>query len=369
MNRMRSRSLLPLVALSLWTSTTATAQGLAAFTDYMDRFHVFDKGTFTQLENLPPRSVQMGDRSVFYSSNNSDLKMYANGKTVTLDRSAAEFKATDHLMAYKLATSLKLYDHGEVIPLCYNTGNWAVDDSIVGWYDEAQRTINVRYEGENIQLEDALANNPLHSWKTGDNLVAWVTNIENKLKVFYHGDIYELTPQANEVPYEAALDMVVYQDSQDNGFHAFLRGEIIDLEPIMPKSFKMGKGVMAYVDMSGSLKVLSGTKVYTAYTYEPQEYYVVDSLVIIKDRDRLKAFANGQLQELENYWPEQWKASWGTLAYVDVNRAVKVWRQGKSEVAIQRKTFQDFTFDRGTLLLNMPNKKVKVWWNGQVYAH
>ena len=48
---------------------------------------------------------------------------------------------------------------------------------------------------------------------------------------------------------------------------------------------------------------------------------------------------------------------------------MKVWRQGKSEVAIQRETFQDFTFDRGTLLLNMPNKKVKVWWNGQVYAY
>jgi hypothetical protein len=307
---------------------------------------------------------------VFYVATNGDLKVFKDGKVNLLDRTVgSDFKSTDHLAAYKLATALKLYDDGKLDILCYNTGNWAVDDSLVAWVDEAQRTINVRYDRRNYQVADALANDPILSWRTGDNIAAWVTTIENKLMVFYRGEIYELTPQANEVPYDACLDMVVYQDSQDNGFKVFLRGETIDLEPIMPKSWKLGKGVLAYIDQTGSLKVLNGSKVYTAYTYEPQEYFVQDSLVIIKDRDRLKVFSDGQLRELENYWPERWAAGWGTLAYLDVNGAIKVWRDGNTQVALQRETFKDFTFDRNTLLVTMPNRRVKVWWNGKVYAY
>lgn len=360
----------PAAALLLMFATASQAQGVAAFLDYMDRLIGFDQGTFKQLENLPPRQYRLGDGAVFYTSTNGDLKVFKGGKVTLLDRTAGtDFTCTDHLAGYKLASALKLYDSGNLSVLCYNVNNWAVDDSIVAWYDGAQNRIEVLYQGQRQVLEDALANAPIHSWKSGDNLIAWVTTIENKLKVYYHGDIYELTPQANTVPYEAALDMVVYQDSQDNGFKVFLRGEVIDLEPIMPKSWKVGKGVMAYVDQTGSLKVLNGNKVYTAYTYEPQEYFVEDSLVIIKDRDRLKVFAGAQLQELENYWPDRWAASWGSLAYRDVNGAIKIWRDGRTQVALQRETFKDFTFDRNTLLVTMPNRRVKVWWNGEVYAY
>ncbi len=348
----------------------ASAQGVAAFQDYMDHLIGFDRGTFKQLENLPPRQYRLGDGAVFYTSTNGDLKTFKNGEVKLLDRTVGQdFQCTDHLAAYKLASALKLYDSGKLSILCYNVRDWAVDDSIVAWYDGAQNRIEVLYQGDRQVLEDALANAPIHSWKSGDNLLAWVTTIENKLKVFYHGDVYELTPQATSITYEAALDMVVYQDSQDNGFKVFLRGEVIDLEPIMPKSWKMGKGVMAYIDQTGSLKVLNGNKVYTAYTYEPQEYFVQDSLVIIKDRDRLKVFAGAQLHELENYWPDRWAASWGSLAYRDVNGAIKIWRDGRTQVALQRETFLDFTFNRNTLLVNMPNKKVKVWWNGEVYPY
>jgi hypothetical protein len=363
---LRTAAIAGLVVLA----TAAQAQGVAAFLDYMDRPHAFERGSFFQLENLPLKLVGLGDGAVFYTATNGDLKVFRDGRVEVLDRSASiYFTATDHLLGYKLATALKVYEDREMRIVCFNTGGWAIDDSLVAWVDEAQRTINVRYAKREYQLADALANDPILSWKTGDNIVAWVTTIENKLMAFYRGDIYELTPQANEVPYDAALDMVVFQDSQDNAFKVFLRGEVIELEPIMPRSWKVGKGVMAYIDQTGSLKVLNGSKVYTAYTYEPQEYFVEDSLVVIKDRDRIKVFANGQLQELENYWPERWDVSWGSLAYLDVNGAIKVWRDGRTQVALQRETFKDFTFDRNTLLVNMPNRKVKVWWNGEVYAH
>jgi len=346
------------------------AQDVAAFVDFMDRYHVFDKGTFRQVESLPPLWMQYGDHSVFYGATNDDLKVYRDGRSQRLERtSRVGFRATDHLGAYKLANALKVYENGTTKVLCQNAGAWAVDDSLVGWFDEVQRTFNVYYRGEVQVLEDALANEPIHSWKSGDNLFAWVTNLENKLKVFYHGYIYELTPQATKVQYEASLDMVIYQDSQDNGFYAFLRGEIIHLESVMPLSYKVGKGTAAYIDVTGSLKVLSGTKVYTAYPYEPQEYHVIDSLVIIKDRDRIRVFADGQLQELENFWPTKWVASWGTLAYIDENKAIKVWHKGHKEVALQRDSFVDFNYDRNLLLVTMPNRRVKVWWNGQIYSH
>ena len=67
--------------------------------------------------------------------------------------------------------------------------------------------------------------------------------------------------------------------------------------------------------------------------------------------------------------PEKWQASWGTLAYVDVDRALKVWRKGRKEVMLQGRPVQEFRVDRGLVIARQNINTARIWWRGEFYEY
>lgn len=346
-----------------------TAQDVTAFLDFMDRLMVFDRGSVQQIEPQKPKMVQFGGNSVVYADVRNDLKVYRNGRTEVIDRaSGIEPVVTDHFVGFTVAGILKVYD-GTTRMLCPNAGFHLIEDSLVAFKDEVNRTISVFYRGETTKLEDQLAGNALVKWKSGDNVLAWVSNYDRLLKVFYHGQIYELSDLVTAMDFECGLDMVAFKDSYDHTFKVFHQGTIYDLEERMPHRYEVGKGVLAWLDLTGSLKVFSGGRVHTAMTFEPQRWQVVDSLVVIEDQAFFNVFSNGRLHTVERVVPQQWQASWGALAYVDVDRTLKYWHNGNHEVVIGSAPVQDFLLDRGILRARLNNRTWRVWWRGEAYDH
>jgi hypothetical protein len=131
----------------------------------------------------------------------------------------------------------------------------------------------------------------------------------------------------------------------------------------------VGKGIMAYQDVNGALKVFEDGTVYTALSFPPQEWFVMDSLVVIKDQNFLKVFDNGKLHLVERFWPSQWAVSWGSLGYVDLNRNVRLWHEGASTILTRGEPVKSFTLDRGLLIANLTVNSVKVAWRGTTYDH
>lgn len=360
-----------LFTLALLSTLATAAQDVAAFTDYMDRFHVFDRGSFSQIDWQLPKQYRMGGNYIVYASKNSDLRMYRDGEISTLERTDQVFPTvTDHYFGYLLAGVLKIHDGKDLNVVCYNTEGHIIEDSLAAYYDRVNQRLSVYYEGNTIVLEDALAQWPLENWKSGDNVLAYVTTFEKKFKVFYQGNVYEVMYMVDsDLSYKAGCDLVAYQDVVDKGFKAFYQGRFLDIEPIMPTRYEVGKGIMAYQDINGELKVFEDGKIYTALDFPTQEWYVADSLVIIKDQNFLKVFDNGKLHVVERFWPSDLQASWGSLAYVDQNRKVKVWRSSGTAIVTNGEPVTKIQLDRGLLIATLNVNTVKVGWHGEVYKH
>jgi hypothetical protein len=359
---------LPSLAFLL-LSLPGTAQNVTGFLDYMDRLIVFDSGTFSQIEPRKPNKIMVGGNYLAYTDNRDDLKVYRNGRTTVVDQ-ASELDpiVTDHLLGFTLAGILKVWD-GSVRMLSPNVGQFIVEDSLAVFKDQVQGALFVYYRGERMMLEDQLAGNAVVQWKTGDNIVAWVSAYDRKLKVFYHGDVVELNDLVTEVDMKCGLDVVAYRDPYDNTFKAFHKGLIYDLEDQMPHRYEVGKGLVVWLDLTGSLKVLEDGRIHTVMKYEPQRWEVVDSLVVMEDRGAFNVFNRGRSHELSRVVPAKWHASWGTLAYVDVDRSLKVWSRGRSEVVLMGQPVQEFRVDRGLVIARQNIRTARIWWRGSLYDH
>jgi hypothetical protein len=214
-----------------------------------------------------------------------------------------------------------------------------------------------------------LAGNAVVDWKAGDNVVAWISSFDRLFKVFYRGQIYQLSDLVTEMDFQCGLDMVAYQDAFDHTFKVFHQGTIYDLEDRMPHRYEVGKGVMAWLDLTNALKVFQGGKVSTVMDFAPAKWGVVDSLLIIEDQAFFNVFSRGRLQTVERVVPRSWQASWTTIAYVDVDGVLKVWRDGTTHNVVGPQAYQEFALDRNLLIVRLNNRTARVWWRGKTYDH
>lgn len=351
------------------SALAGAAQDVTAFIDYMDRLYVFDRGTIRQIEPRKPIALHVGGNYLAYTDNRDDLKVYWNGRTQVIDRAMdLEPIVTDHYMGFTVAGILKVFD-GKTRVMTPNLGMYVVEDSLAVFKDEVQGKIMVYYKEEKVKLEDQLAGNAVVDFGSGDNVFAWVSSFDRLFKVFYHGEIYELSDLVTGMDFKCGLDLVAYRDAYDHTFKAFHQGTIYDLEEQMPQRFEVGKGILAWLDLTGSLKIFEGGQVFKAMDFEPQHWEVVDSLVVVQDRGFFNVFNRGRFHELERAVPLKWKASWGTMAYVDVDRTLKVWRKGITDVVVRGQPVQDFRVDRGLVIARLNVNTARIWWRGETYDH
>ena len=361
---------IPTTALAVLISVAITAQDISGFLDYRNYFFAFDRGEIKELEPLPPIGFKTGGNYLAYVAANGDLKILRNGELKVIDKNMGALPTiTDHYFGYLSAGFFKLYDGEELRTICNTTGAMIVEDSIAGFYDEVQRTMNIHYRGNTTLVEDALMENPLQAWSAGDNTIAWVSKMTNELKVFHRGEVIVLASLVNEIPFTAGLDMVAFRDPSDLGLKAYYNGEVIDVDPFMPERIHMGRGLFAYVDKSGALKVFQGGKVHTALDFTPDEFFVKDSLLVMRDKNYCKVFHNGSTLTVVPYWPKRWAARWGTFVWLDNDNSLQRWTSAGIKELLQRQPVKDITLDRGLLTAVLPNNQVKIIWHDQVYEH
>lgn len=248
-----------------------------------------------------------------------------------------------------------------------NTGSSIVQDSIAAFYDEVQNTLQIYYDGTIIPGEDALMENPVQKWSAGDNTIAWINKNTLEFKVFQHGQLYIPATLVTDMRFTAGMDMVAFEDPSDRGLKVFEDGNVTPLEPVMPDSIYMGRGLFAYIDRSGALKVYQNGSVHTAMDFTPDEFFVKDSLVVIHDKDYCKIYHDGKTETVLQFWPNIWAVDWGSFAYVDNGLTVNIWHNGATSLVMQRQPVRSFTLDRGLLTMVLTNNAVKIWWAGKLF--
>ncbi len=356
-----------LICVVLILSATSQSQTLAAFNDNLHRFWVFDGGSFVKLEYLQVQEFQVGGILVAYIDNGSNLKVYCHGQTETLLTGAPiKFTATDYLLGYSIYEQLNVYDNGKKQVLSTQCDGYIVQDSLIGWHNQIDQTIQVYYNGKIFTIEDGLIYNPIGEFKTGDNIIAYIQRSTQEFKIFYHGKLMVLEQFVTGMNFEAGREIIAYTDSIDRTFKVFCKGKKYDLETFTPKSFKVGDEMMVYVDNLGRLKYFENGEVKEISTFEPKFYDVTDQVMVFEEQGFFKTYCNGQVYTIEQYIPQPYKLDFNTIAYLDQNSFVKAF-QFCEPIIISYKVVKDISLIRNLIIFVEGINNPTVYFNGQIY--
>lgn len=355
------------VFFSLPLVCSLTGQELAAFEDNQNRFYIFDDGVITQAEYLPVKSYSIGGECILYVDSRNRLKMYYNGSISTLEvNPVAQYHAYDYLAVYSFVGVVKIIENGDVTTVSTNAVHFEAEDSLVAFYDRSRELLAVYYKGTIDILEDGLAGKSYNHLLCGDNFVAYVSTVTDDLKAFYHGDVITVEPYFSGTVYKAGKDILAYMNASDQKLKVFWKDSVYVLEDFPPLSFQTGDGIVAYIDHSGAFKIFSNGEKYEISGFEPDFYRVQNGMVVFGERGYFKTWYRNEIFNLENYIPLNWDAEWNSIVYRDINRNVKVFRDGKLNV-LTYDLVEDIRLFRDIIVVNKGMNNYNVYYRGEKY--
>jgi hypothetical protein len=358
-----------LTAFSGWIifGLAVYSQYLAAFHDNMDHFYVFDRGQIKQVEYLKVQEYSIGGTCILYKDNRNHLKMYYNGEVTELSvNNVSDFRALDYLAVYSYAGIIHIIENGRVKTINTHSLNYYAEDSLVAFYDAQQNFLAAYYRERIYRLEDGLVGQQPASFRCGDNIISYISPRTGDLMVFYQGQTYSLEPFVSRGTYKAGKDIVAYVNAADQKFKVFYRGKSYVIEDFPPISYKVGDGIVAYVDNLDRFKLFEEGEVIDLSSIRPGFYDVQNRIVIFEEQGYFKTWYKDRLYELENYVPSKWKAQWNTIVYTDQNGNIRVFRDGENKV-LTYDIVEDVELYRDLIVTDRGLNIHNVYYNGKKY--
>jgi hypothetical protein len=355
-----------LILATIFLQIQAFAQDLAAFHDYRKHFIIFDAGKIKDVEHLPVLSFQIGGICIPYISNSSQLKVYYKGEVRTLvEDFSSKYIATRYLLVYSLYEQLYVFDNGKTTLLSSHVKNYAIGDSLVAFYNENTHSSHVYYQGKILDLEKSLVGSPIKGFRAGENIFAYFNDNTKYFKIFYNGELQNILKSNIELVYEAGRNIIAYIDNSKNSFHAFYKGQVQDLEDYKPKSFQVGNDIMAYVNNTGEFFALIDGEKKLLSSFEPDIYKVKDDLIVFSEQGYFKVFYNGEIIELENYVPKDFKMNESTIAFIGLDGWLKAFTNGKY-ITVTNDLITSFVVAYNLIYVNTTVNTVKIFYKGKL---
>lgn len=310
-------------------SKNIEAQPLSVYTDVQNQVMVWDNGVIRKVDYLQPIDMKVGRIAIPYVDNSNNFKVYYKGGVRKLNTGfTTNYVASDCLVAFLNATSLNVFDRGEVKNLSRLCTSYFAGDSLILYFDGRNQQYNAYYNGAVLPVEPFLAdvNGGIEQIQVKSNIAAYV-NYANQFHLFYHGAI--INQEAYPVSsFQAGRNTVAYVDA-GNQFKVFWDGTTQTLESFPPQSYSVGCNMVAYVSVDGNFNIFFKGKVYKVGFFKP-EYQVSDFVCLYKDASGYsKVFQDGITTTLEPYMPEKYLAQYNSVAYFDRNNVLKLYSNGE----------------------------------------
>lgn len=345
----------------------AEAQKLAAYTDYRDRFYIFDDGKSVKVEDLDVQSYKVGGNCVMYINSLGNLKVYQNGLVSKLESGgASKYYATDYLAAYSIFEKLKVLRNGVPVTLSNRCTLYQVQDSLIVFYDKNQEMLKVYYDGTTTDIESGLVGNPINALASGDNIIAYISSRTKDFKIYYKGGNRTILQYVEGIKFKAGKDVVAYTNRLDNTFSVFYKGEIYPLENMPPESFGVGDGFVAYVDYMGAFKVFYNGEIIEASSFAPEAYLAEDNILVFNEHDYFKVFYKGEVFEVEGFIPPNFEIDWNTVAYLDNTYRLWLFTKGERRF-LTNDMVKKFELNRDLIMLNVKVDRNIIYYNGVFY--
>lgn len=308
-------------------SYKTSAQPLAAYVNIQNQVMVWDDGMIRKIDYLPPVALKVGRTTIPYLDNSRNFKIYYKGGVRTVNIGFTnDFYTTDNLIAFLNASSLKVFDQGNVQSLTNLVEQYFLGDSVLLFLDGLRSEYKAYYNGTVYPIENFLAGSPIQAVKVSDNVIAY-NNYSNQFRIFLHGNIIEQEEYAAS-NFDVGRNTVAYVDI-NNQFKVFHNGQTFTLENFPPESFTVGDDLVAYVSSDGYFRIFYEDSIQTLGFFRP-DYRVGDRVVAYRDGSGIfNVFYKGDVYMLENYYPGNYVVQYNSVAYVNRSSVLRLFTDGE----------------------------------------
>lgn len=380
------RRLLSTTLVVLTLGNLSSQAQIATYTTMQNELMVWDRSMVRKIDYLRPVSVKAGRAGLAFIDNSRNFKIYYDGGVKEINRGFTNnYQVTDNLITYQNATSLYVWEKGNITLLTKSFGEFYTADSVVVYFDDLKRTYNAYYQNRTYELEGFLAGvnrgsvfntdenitltsrdiqvSQFSQLKVGDNIVAYV-NYANQFKSFYKGMIWDLEDYGVE-SFGVGRNITAFVD-YNNHFRVFYKGLDKIIDNFVPESYKVGDDLVAYMSVDNRFKIFYNDSVYDIGNFQP-DYSVADNIVYFRNaRGYFTVFYKGKLYELEAFVPNEVFASYNSLVYVNRNNMLRMFSAGKTyDVVTADVPWWELNYD--VLVYRFGSNMFKVFYEGDTY--
>ncbi|HTN16506.1 MAG TPA: hypothetical protein VL092_02420 [Chitinophagaceae bacterium] len=363
-----SKRFLSLVFI-LFFIQSSDAQPLSVYTDVQNQVMVWDNGVIRKVDYLQPIDMKVGRIAIPYIDNSNNFKVYYKGGSRKLNTGFTnDYQSSDCLISFRNATSLNVFDRGEVKNLSRLCNKYYAGDSLIVYMDERTQQFNAYYNGEIKPVEPFLAdaNNGIEQIEVKSNIAAYI-NYANQFHLFYHGAVVnqEAYPVSS---FKAGRNTVAYIDA-GNQFKVFYDGTTQILESFPPQTYSVGHNMVAYITVDGNFNIFCKGKVYKMGYFKPN-FQVSDFVCLYQDVSGYsKVFQDGVTTTLEPYMPDKFLAQYNSVAYFDRNNVLKLYSNGEiNEVTSALSPGQNnWSLNYDVVMYQVGNNFFKFYYEGREY--
>jgi hypothetical protein len=340
-------------------------------------FGVFQSGNFIELTSRPPVAVFPNADRLGVITQDGGLGMWANGSFINLYQgSAADTSALKNAvgakrgpLAWRQGAALYVTREQAPWPLTKRVTSFTVQDSMVVFHELEDSTLSVYWRGRSFPVAHVARSSEAPQWKSGPNTLVFYDRSERTVHLVYRGTTQILCDSVDYGRVAPGGDVVAYWDDGDDTFRIFDRGERVSVEPFAPQSFRAGNGVVAWVSAAGAFRCYIDRKVMAITPGTPSDYFVQDSVITWVEKGEWRTFHKGLVETIERYVPENWQVSGTTIAYQDLNRELRIFRNGVRTVVTKEPGIKHFQLVGDAVVWTSSTGTVNVWWQGVRYEH
>jgi hypothetical protein len=352
---------LSLSALSSW------AQGIVPTLDFNNYFVSFQDGFFRPIEIQPIVSYKAGDEIVAYIDTRGNLKIYDGKERIDVTTLNVDYQVSDHLMAYRIAQGLRMWDAGKFTVLTNFGREFIVKDSLIVFEDIRYQALNV-YWNQKVESLVTITNGVTMNASVGENLVVYKDN-SNTYFVYWHGQKFEIgTYNEEQLDFQLGTDVMCFKDPYTQSFYVFDQGNFVELESFPIKKYKAGRGFVVYEDMNGNLWHYQNGQKTALSNFSSELWDVKDDICVWMENSYFFAYTNGQRVQVATYQPQAYLLKNNVLVFRNIVGGVSALVDGTLQDIT---TFQnaDFEIYGNKVLVKLPNQTSVVFMNGKLYAN
>lgn len=358
---------LVIVSISLLFSQAGLAQNIVPTKDFNNYFVNFQEGFFRPIEIQPILSYKAGDEVVAYIDTRGNMRLYDGIERKDVTALNVDYQVSDHLVAYKIANGLRMWDAGKFTPLTNYGRGYIVKDSIIVYEDTRYQSLNVYWNKQTMPLV-TMTNGLSMPAAVGENIAIYKDNSDTYF-CFWQGKTFEIATYNEEVvDFQVGTDVFCFKDPYTQAFMMFDKGEFYQVESSPIKQYKSGRGFIVYEDLNGNLWMNKNGEKIALSNFSTSFWDVKDDMTIWRENSYLFAYTNDTKVEVATYSPADYALKNNTFVFRNIVGGVSALVDGKVQEITNMKD-AEFQIFGNKVLVNLFNRTSIVYSEGKKYTN